>query len=103
MRGLTGKRAIVTGGGSGIGHATVPRLVEEGCEAGIFDIDHAGAAATAALCGSRAHAYRTDIADPASVEQSAAAFERDVGPAELRANVAGRDRMVTFLDTDTAF
>jgi 2-hydroxycyclohexanecarboxyl-CoA dehydrogenase len=103
MRGLMGKRAIVTGGGSGIGRATVLRLVEEGCETGIFDIDLAGAEATAALCGGRARVYRTDIADRASVEQSAAAFERDIGPAELLANVAGWDRMMSFLDTDTAF
>jgi len=104
MRGLTGKRAIVTGGGSGIGRATVQRLVEEGCEVGIFDIDEAGAAATAELCApGRARVFRTDIADRASVEQSAAAFERDVGPADLLANVAGWDRMMNFLDTDTVF
>jgi len=103
MRGLTGKRAIVTGGGSGIGRATVLRLVEEGCEVGIFDIDLPGAEATAALCNGRARAWHTDIADRASVEQSATAFERDVGPPGLLANVAGWDRMMNFLDTDIAF
>jgi len=102
MRGLTDKRAIVTGGGSGIGRATVLRLVAEGCEVGIFDIDEAGAATTVALAGSPARAYRTDIADRASVEQSAAKFERDVGPADLLANVAGWERPMNFLDTDTA-
>lgn len=101
MRGLTGKRAIVTGGGSGIGRATVLRLAAEGCEVGIFDIDEAGAAATVALAGSHARAYRTDIAGRTSVEQSVAAFERDVGPADLLANVAGWERPMNFLDTDT--
>ena len=103
MRGLSGKRAIVTGGGSGIGRATVLRLVEEGCEVGIFDIDLAGAEDTASLCDGHVRAFRTDISDRASVEQSAAAFEREVGPADLLANVAGWDRMMSFLDTDTAF
>ena len=103
MRGLTGKRAIVTGGGSGIGRATVLRLVAEGCEVGIFDIDEAGAEATVAIAGGHARAYRTDIADRAAVEQSVAAFERDIGPAELLANVAGWERPMSFLDTDTAF
>src|ERR1700727_3569227 len=103
MRGLNGKRAIVTGGGSGIGRATVLRLIEEGCEVGIFDIDQDGANETVALSGGRARAWRTDIADRASVEQSAAAFEREVGPADLLANVAGWDRFVNFLDTRTAF
>ncbi len=103
MRGLTGKRAIVTGGGSGIGRATAIRLVHEGCEVGIFDIDLAGARTTVSMCDGRARAYRTDISDRASVEQSAAEFERDAGPPELLANVAGWDRMMNFLDTDTAF
>jgi 2-hydroxycyclohexanecarboxyl-CoA dehydrogenase len=102
MRGLTGKRAIVTGGGSGIGRATVLRLVAEGCDVGIFDIDEAGAAATVALAGGPAWAYRTDIADRAAVEQSVAAFEREVGPADLLANVAGWERPMNFLDSDTA-
>jgi 2-hydroxycyclohexanecarboxyl-CoA dehydrogenase len=101
MRGLTGKRAIVTGGGSGIGRATVLRLVAEGCEVGIFDIDEAGAAVTVALAGSHAKAYHTDIADRTAVEQSVAAFERDTGPADLLANVAGWERPMNFLDTDT--
>jgi 2-hydroxycyclohexanecarboxyl-CoA dehydrogenase len=101
MRGLTGKRAIVTGGGSGIGRATVLRLVSEGCEVGIFDIDEAGAEATIALAGGHAKAYPTDIADRTAVEQSVAAFERDTGPADLLANVAGWERPMNFLDTDT--
>jgi 2-hydroxycyclohexanecarboxyl-CoA dehydrogenase len=102
MRGLTGKRVIVTGGGSGIGRATVLRLVAEGCEVGIFDIDGSGAEATAALAGSHAKAFRTDIADRAAVEQSVAAFERDIGPTDLLANVAGWERPMNFLDTDIA-
>ncbi len=103
MRGLTGKRAIVTGGGSGIGRATVLRLVEEGCEVGIFDIDQPGAESVAAATGGKAKAYRTDISDRASVEAAAAAFDRDIGPPDLLANVAGWDRMMNFMETDIAF
>jgi 2-hydroxycyclohexanecarboxyl-CoA dehydrogenase len=102
MRGLANKRVIVTGGGSGIGRATVQRLVEEGCLVGIFDIDEAGAQATAAACGDNARAFATDITDRTAVERSATAFEAAFGPPELLANVAGWDVMRNFLDTDPA-
>ena len=39
MRGLHGKAAIVTGGGSGIGRAICQRMGEEGCKLGVFDIN----------------------------------------------------------------
>src|ERR1700722_5837201 len=97
MRGLIGKRALVTGGGSGIGRATVLRLIDEGCEVGIFDIDQDAAEATVALSGGKARAWRTDIADRASVEQSAAAFEREIGPPNLLANVVGWGPFVKFI------
>jgi NAD(P)-dependent dehydrogenase (short-subunit alcohol dehydrogenase family) len=39
-RGLAGKRAVVTGGASGIGLATVRRLTAEGVHVMIFDVNH---------------------------------------------------------------
>lgn len=102
MRGLAGKRVIVTGGGSGIGRATVRRLVEEDCLVGIFDIDEAGAQATASACGDKGRVFVTDITDRSAVERSAAAFEAAFGPPELLANVAGWDVMRNFFDTDPA-
>jgi meso-butanediol dehydrogenase / (S,S)-butanediol dehydrogenase / diacetyl reductase len=44
MRGLTGKRVLVTGGVSGIGLATVARFVAEGARVAVFDRDGAGCA-----------------------------------------------------------
>jgi 2-hydroxycyclohexanecarboxyl-CoA dehydrogenase len=97
MRGLSGRRVILTGGASGIGRATALRLAEEGCVLGIFDLDEAGAKATAAQCA-HAQAFRVDITDRAQVEAAVAAF----GPAEGLANIAGWDTPVDFLDTDRA-
>jgi NAD(P)-dependent dehydrogenase (short-subunit alcohol dehydrogenase family) len=37
MRGLEGKKVVVTGGASGIGQATAARFVEEGCTVCVFD------------------------------------------------------------------
>ena len=47
MRGLAGRKAIVTGGGGEIGQAISLRLSNEGCYVGIFDIDGDAAANTA--------------------------------------------------------
>ena len=97
MRGLSSRRVILTGGASGIGRAAALRLAQEGCVLGIFDLDEAGAEATAAECKG-AQAYRVDITDRAQIEAAVAAF----GPVEGLANVAGWDTPVDFLATDRA-
>ena len=106
MRGLTDKAAIVTGAASGIGRAIAGRLAEEGCIVGIFDIDRDAAQATAAAiadAGGRAHAYRVDITDRASVADAVSAFETEAGPVAILVNNAGWDRPMAFVDTDRAF
>ncbi len=100
MRGLSGRHVLLTGGASGIGRATAIRLAEEGCRIGILDVDEAGAAETVRRCDGRAWMQRTDITDRASVETAVAAFESQVGPVELLANIAGWDVIRNFLDTD---
>ena len=104
MRGLLGKRIILTGGASGIGRATALRLADEGCVVGIFDLNEAGAQEAAAACaGGRAMAFKVDIADRAQVTAAMVAFENARGPTDGLANIAGWDTPVSFLDTDDAF
>ncbi|MEG3087889.1 SDR family NAD(P)-dependent oxidoreductase [Sphingomonas sp. PB4P5] len=63
-----GKRAVVTGGASGIGKATALRLVSEGAEVWIGDIDEAGARDMAETSNGRIHFLRTDVTQAADIE-----------------------------------
>jgi len=104
MRGLTGKRVIVTGGGSGIGREVCRRFAEDGAEVAVLDLNLDGAAETVALiteAGGTAQAYNVDITDRTAVDSAVAAFEAG-GPIHALVNNAGWDEMHPFLETDIA-
>ena len=68
---LTGRTALVTGAGGGLGRAFAVALSRQGAAVWCVDLDGALAAKTAAMIGGTLYA-RTDIADPASVSALAA-------------------------------
>lgn len=68
MGALDGKVAIVTGGASGIGAATVRRFVDEGARVVIGDRDEHKGSAVAAALGNDTRFVRTDV----SIEQDVA-------------------------------
>lgn len=101
MRGLSGKVAIVTGGGQGIGRASTLRLAEEGCKVAIFDINPDAGQETAKLAPQSAiKTYAVDVGDRASVDHAVAQVEAEIGPIWILVNNAGWDRPMPFLKTD---
>ncbi|MFI9274231.1 SDR family oxidoreductase [Kitasatospora sp. NPDC052896] len=65
-RRLVGRTAVVTGGGSGVGLATVRRLAAEGARVVVADLDEDAGAAAAEQVGGLFVA--TDVTEPAMVE-----------------------------------
>src|SRR5258708_7246557 len=101
LRGLSGKVAIVTGGGQGIGRAITLRLAEEGCKVAIFDINPDAGLETAKLApNSTITTYAVDVGDRASVDRAVAQVEAEVGSIWVLVNNAGWDRPMPFLKTD---
>lgn len=60
---FSGKRAVVTGGASGIGRATARRLAEEGAEVWIGDIDVEGGQEVASTSNGKIRFQRCDVMD----------------------------------------
>ena len=84
---LAGKVAVVTGGASGIGKGIAARLVAEGAQVIIADIQRDAMEATAAEIG--AVGIQTDVSDPASVDALAGAVLDRYGTVHVVCNNAG--------------
>ena len=83
-----GKRAVVTGGASGIGRATALRLVEEGAEVLVGDLDAAAGTELAQTSNGRIRFRQTDVTQ---VDQIAALMQEadDAGGLDVVFNNAG--------------
>ncbi|GAA4351537.1 SDR family oxidoreductase [Variovorax defluvii] len=102
---LAGRVAVVTGGSSGIGLATVEALLDCGaavalCGRNAERLDRAVAGLREARPQARLFARTCDVLDPASVQAFAAASEAALGPAAMLINNAGQGRVSTFADTE---
>ncbi|WP_028061333.1 SDR family NAD(P)-dependent oxidoreductase [Candidatus Solirubrobacter pratensis] len=95
---LDGSIALVTGGASGIGAATVRRLAAEGARVAVADIDLEGAREVAGEIGGVA--VEMDVADHMSVRMGVAAASVEFGPPDILVNNAGTDRFAFFVNTD---
>jgi NAD(P)-dependent dehydrogenase (short-subunit alcohol dehydrogenase family) len=92
MRELSGRVAVVTGGASGIGLAMARAFADEKMRLVLADIDQAPldqASAELEQAGAEVMAVRTDVSDPASVEELATAVYARFGACHVLCNNAG--------------
>jgi len=91
-RALSGRVALVTGGGRGIGRAIAQALAAEGAAVAVAARSEDQVRATACLiaeAGGRALAVRADVTDRGDVERLFAEAERAFGPVDVLVNNAG--------------
>ena len=102
MERLAGKRAVITGAGSGIARAAARIFVAEGAQVVIAEIDEEKGQASAAEAGDAALYIHTDVTDEASVKTTMAEAKERLGGIDILFNCAGGslldDNSVTEVD-----
>ncbi|MCE7985377.1 MAG: SDR family oxidoreductase [Caldilinea sp. CFX5] len=99
---LTGKVALVTGGGGGIGSAICRRLAAAGAQVIVNYNNNAqkAEAVTASLPGENHLALQASVTDSAALRQMAAQVRERCGTLDLLVNNAGITRPVPHADLD---
>lgn len=102
---LSGSVAVVTGGSSGIGLATVDLLLQSGASVAYCGRDEQRLRASEAeLCKrfppARLYAAPCNVLEATDVQRFAADSERALGAASILVNNAGQGRVSTFADTE---
>ena len=87
---LKNKVALVTGGASGLGGATVERFVSRGAKAAIFDLDQEKGQALADRLGDAAVFCQVNVADDESIAAGIAKVMDIFGAIHICVNCAGR-------------
>ncbi|MEE8472908.1 MAG: SDR family NAD(P)-dependent oxidoreductase, partial [Dehalococcoidia bacterium] len=97
---LEGKKAIVTGGGRGIGRAIALALAGKGADIALADVtpDAEGVAEEIRKLGRRSIAVRTDITQGDQVEKLVATATAELGTVDILVNNAGIMRVAPFLE-----
>ena len=86
---FTGRRAVVTGGASGIGLGVCRRLLAEGAAVAIWDVDADAIAAARESLGGKGEAFRVDITDPAAVDKAGRETAEALGGIDILVASAG--------------
>lgn len=102
---LKDKTAIVTGGASGIGEATVRRFAAEGCDVTIADISPIGETVAKEIvrCGGQATFVATDVTDYVAIQNLFDEHMERCGKLDVLFNNAGKEgsgRLVAETDEE---
>ncbi len=84
---LENQRAVVTGGGSGIGRATCRRMAAEGARVAVLDLDRESAELVAEEIGGIG--YGVDVGDPDALRAVVDAAAEELGGLSIVYNNAG--------------
>ncbi len=102
---LTGKVAIVTGGGAGIGRGIAIGLAEFGADVAIIDRDENAAATVAALIeekGRKALVINLDVRDREGIRAAVKEVASTLGTAQVLVNNVGGTRRLPLLEMTDA-
>lgn len=86
---IKNKIAVVTGGASGLGEATVRMYVEEGARVAIFDLNKARGASLIEELGDQVAYFDVNVADEKSVEDAVVSVVEHWGAIHICNNYAG--------------
>jgi 3-oxoacyl-[acyl-carrier protein] reductase len=103
MQALTGKIALVTGAGKGIGKAIAIALAGEGVHVGLVartEKDISAVAEEIAALGVRASVATADVSNRAEVEAAVSKLQQDLGPVDILINNAGTATFGKFLELE---
>ena len=98
MRGLEGKVVLVTGGGGGIGAATVARFLYEGAKVVALDLDAEACHRLENTCPGLGGWIAADVADPDDVARAFEELDGRFGGPDILINNAGISLRHAFLD-----
>ena len=100
---LSGRSALVIGGGQGIGRATALALAEAGARVAVLDAEAERAEAVAAeveALGAKAASIRADVTREAEAERGVARARSELGGLDIVVNIVGASSWVPLLDLD---
>ena len=105
LLGLSGKTAIVWGGGQGMGEASAVRLAEAGCDVAVVDVVKERAEVVADIIrgmGRKAVALGADATREDEVERAVAEAESALAPIDVMITVIGMSGWISLLEMPLA-